>query len=239
MRKVGLIAALLLCLPGMSEAQSSISYRGAIPPDVSNAARPVYWTDFLKANVDEGFTGNNLTSSAAIASEANRPGICRIIPNAVSVVGTLYLTSAINPLVGALDYLRFDVRPYSDANIPTHRMGALVGPTAAPADGMYFEHKSGDTNWYAVTRASSTETRTDTGVAFAAGAFAAFEISFSATEIRFWINGVAVATNTTNISVSVSAFVPCVQVTTTGTVINTDFDFFKIRLTTTRVPGIT
>ena len=72
---------------------------------------------------------------------------------------------------------------------------------ASPTDGIYFRRTDGGGvgNWFAVTRASSTETATDTGVAGDAN-FHLFEIHILGTgQVKFYIDGTEEADHSTNI----------------------------------------
>lgn len=88
------------------------------------------------------------------------------------------------------------------------RLGWSDDPSSAtPGYAAYFEKLPADTNWWAVTRAASTETRTDTGVAVAVG-YAVFRIKKLANgNVQFDIGtlaqfvagtGYTTVTNTTN-----------------------------------------
>lgn len=101
---------------------------------------------------------------------------------------------------------------------------------AAQTDGIYFFYqRSVSTNWSAVTRAASTSTTTDTGVAAAEDAWIKLRIEVNAagTSVAFYINGSLVATNTTNIP---SAFIaPMIRVTKSAGTTSRLFycDYFK------------
>jgi hypothetical protein len=70
-----------------------------------------------------------------------------------------------------------------------------------PTDGAFFRTQNGG-NWYAVTRAASTETATDTGV-LPDGTYRDFKIMVEdvggTLTAKFWIDGTLKATHTTNI----------------------------------------
>jgi len=71
-------------------------------------------------------------------------------------------------------------------------------PGSDPSHGVYFRSTDGG-NWYAVTRASGTETATDTGVATNTTAWQRLTVKYTSSSCTFWIDGVLKATNTTNI----------------------------------------
>lgn len=71
-------------------------------------------------------------------------------------------------------------------------------------DGIYFRSSAtafGTANWRAITRSNSSSTTTDTGVAPAANTFQTLraEVNAAGTQVQFFIDGVLVATHTTNI----------------------------------------
>lgn len=66
-------------------------------------------------------------------------------------------------------------------------------------DGVYFEKLDGGTSWSFVTEKNSTETQTDTLGTLAADTWVTLEFAFDGTRVFAWIDGVRVATHTTNI----------------------------------------
>jgi hypothetical protein len=72
---------------------------------------------------------------------------------------------------------------------------------AVGADAVFFEYVRGSSlNWRCITRAASTNTVTDSGVAVTAGTSVRLGIYYvSATEVRFYVNGALVATHVTNV----------------------------------------
>jgi len=74
------------------------------------------------------------------------------------------------------------------------RSGATTGD---PTNGVYFKFTGGG-NWQAVTRAT-TETAASTGVAPSTSAFQILRIEHSTSNVKFYIDGVLKATNTTTI----------------------------------------
>lgn len=96
--------------------------------------------------------------------------------------------------------LKFSIRlNTSDANT-TFRCGSADAFNGAPPNnGIYFEKLDGDSNWFCVTRASSSETRTDSGIAIQTTSFVTFEYIRSSTGVAFKINGATVAFHTATI----------------------------------------
>jgi len=73
-----------------------------------------------------------------------------------------------------------------------------VTPGSDPSHGVYFRSTDGG-NWYAVTRASGTETATDTGVATNTTAWQRLTCKYTSASCTFYIDGTLEATHTTNI----------------------------------------
>ncbi len=96
--------------------------------------------------------------------------------------------------------------------------GLTDGGYSSSNTGVWFEYiASTDTNWYAVSCNGSTKTRTDTGVAVGAG-YKTFEmVASGATAVYFYIDGVLVATNTTNLPDSGDKMEPWFEIKTTTT----------------------
>lgn len=66
-------------------------------------------------------------------------------------------------------------------------------------DGVYFEKLDGSTGISAVTEKDSTETQTDSLATFAADTYIELEFYWTSGQVKFYIDGVLVATHTTNI----------------------------------------
>jgi hypothetical protein len=86
----------------------------------------------------------------------------------------------------------FIVGLYDKDSDTGNRVGFTSDPTAALAspasDGIYFEKLAADTNWFAVCRASGTQTRTDTGIATTSLSYVHLRIRrASASRIEFTI----------------------------------------------------
>jgi hypothetical protein len=81
-------------------------------------------------------------------------------------------------------------------------------------------------NWLAVTRDSNSSTIVDTGVAVIDSAYVRLMIKYTPTSIAYFINGVLVATITTNINTSTGHDIFAIQKTSAGTInqqINVDY----------------
>lgn len=137
--------------------------------------------------------------------EAGHPGIFRRTTSTTAgtyaAIQQALVIGGDGPLLGSETFeTHWIMRPNNTDSNTTMRLGlggdALADP---PANGMYFEKLGADTNWFVVTRAASTETRTDTGVAVA-GAWTRFRIRrVDSSTIGFSLNDATEIEHTTNI----------------------------------------
>ncbi len=243
MRKVLVVLALLLCLPAISDSQSINYYPSGVA--TINPADLWLWEDFCggsTTSVQIGTHGWLIVGLANSTLQVSATDFClaNFRNSGASAVGALYLlgTGQGAPvLYSSFRDSTFRAAFTTGANVPTYRVGFFsTALNAAPSDdGVYFECLTSDTNWFAVTRDGGTtnETRTDTGVAFAAGTRAVFRIEQpSAGVFVFSIDGVVRATHSgaQNIPAQASPAIPVFQLTTTGTA-NLDIlaDYFGLR----------
>jgi hypothetical protein len=96
-------------------------------------------------------------------------------------------------------------------------------------DGIYFELLSTDTNFFAVTKTSSTQTRTNTGVAWVANTWYILKITRNSSNQPIFTINTTEVTNTTNIptgflNLGISVFRDVTNATTY------DLDFFSLKL---------
>jgi hypothetical protein len=203
------------------------------------------------ARIVEEFVGNGTTSGAigthawtgiggtfaSVASVANHPGIIqRSTGGSSGTNASLYLTNA-----GAIGLFlpadTFDctwvVRlNTNDANTLV-RVGLLPATTSPPVNGLYFEKLDADTNWHRVARASSTETRADTGVAVGTG-WVKFRIRRKdASTIGFTVDGGSESDIATNVPTVVLS--PMTVIVNSAAAAKTlDHDLMTLDITVTR-----
>jgi len=169
------------------------------------------------------------------ASEQNHPGvIIRRSGTSANQVASLYLSSTTNTV------FRFDEFKYCTfvlSNVTTGsdfriRAGLTVDAASeTPANAIYLERLHGDTNWFVVTRASSSETRTDTGIAMSNGWIRVNIRRISHGNILFELNGYKTVSHTTNImaaSTNVAPFAHIVPTTTSAR--DMKIDYFSLSL---------
>ncbi len=195
--------------------------------------------DFLMGRNSSALVGNigwtaGAGSSTVIGqpSEENAPGIFRLTTTTtINTVArltfngsfVLFLTDQME-LVSIQRINEID----SDTTVRIGYGNATNGNP--PNNGIYFEKLTGDTTWFAVTRSSSTETRTNTGVALNTASFVKLKIVSMANSqsILFYIDNVLVATHTDNIPLSVQLS-PLYQIINAVAAAKTmDIDYFHI-----------
>jgi hypothetical protein len=165
----------LLAANNLSDVANTATARTNLELDPRK--NPIEFDDFYVADNAAGDLGKlgwvtSGGSSAYQAGSAGHPGQVR------RSTGSTINTSA---------YLMLDVSTFQGQIMPTEtfetmwivkpaqidaftliRFGLMSSMTAQPTGGMYFERLAADTNWFAVCRHSSVETRVDTGHAAAA-----------------------------------------------------------------------
>lgn len=163
-------------------------------------------------------------------SETNRPGIFRLDTGAVSGTASrisLPVSAAIDPSNN--NQITWVIRLNTNDANTTLRIG--LGNSVAgnpPANGIYFEKLAANTNWFCVTRSSSTETRTDTGVA-ATTNFDTFFIRENSTTAQFRLNGASVCTHSTNIPTTfVSPWVFIINTAAASKTVDLDYVQFDL-----------
>ena len=170
----------------------------------------------------DGASANFFTESAAgtvavIAGEAKHPGVITwdIGSTTAGDISSLYCNRSTAPfrLSRGLKQFGCGIRTPASGVGNDFIMGMSSSVSNfAPGAGIYFECLAADTNWFAVTRAASTETRTDTGVAIAVSTWLDLEVDCrDNANIKFYIDNVLVATNTTNIPTDVGVQLVAMQ----------------------------
>jgi hypothetical protein len=169
--------------------------------------------DFISGNTTStqvGKLGWGWSGGAGVYSPnvANHPGIfTRSTGASGGTVAYTYLVPATgtghnNGLVNGAYTVTYVVRVDQADTDTAVRVGVMQTYTADPPDnGMYFEKLYADTNWFAVTRSSSTQTgtRTDTNVAVSTDFIVMTVERASATVTTYYLDGVLVATHSSNI----------------------------------------
>ena len=206
----------------------------------NDAAAPVRMKDeFMFGSGESGELGDlgwSITNGSAALStpETNHPGVLVRTSGAVaSQIASMYTASA-----GSVPVIRFDqvqdchwtVKPDSTATDCTIRIGFSADfTTETPAHGFYFERLAADTNWFIVSRNGSTETRTDTGVAFAANWTTLRLRRVDASTVAFSIDGAAEQTIVTNVpDASDTLAIGNMMVPNSTTARNLRIDFFSL-----------
>jgi hypothetical protein len=165
-------------------------------------------------NSDAGLTGvgagtGNSTQFGTFGQDTveNAQGECQI-DTGTTATGRRTQSSGLLQLITGISRLRIGLRIVTEVlsdgtETYTAYCGFIDNSGAGDhTDGMYFRytHSVNGGRWEAVTSTNSVRTATDTGVS-AAITYKVFEIEVdqAVTEVRFYIDGTLVATNTTNI----------------------------------------
>jgi hypothetical protein len=188
----------ILPVPGMSQDEADARYQPIINPNNSSEV----FLDFT-SNTEAGWFQN----CGLLNNKVNAPGIAGYI-NSNNQFGRVPATSAAGvwlPQSGNVAQLEFRGNHGTNGSAD-HRVGfGNQGFSFPDQHGVWFEHLNADTNWFAVCRSNSVQTRADTGVAwvnqgYLNGSWTKFRIVWThGTNVKFYINGVLVATISTNI----------------------------------------
>jgi hypothetical protein len=186
--------------------------------------------DFYGSTIVSGEAGTHgweVSAGTTNQVVAGHPGIYRLDTSATSA--TVRFARLINPsLIPAdtFDNTWFVRVNQTDANT-TVRAGAMASAANnPPADGVFFERLDADTNWFAVNRNTSVQTRTDMGVAIGTGWVRLRVRRKDGSTISFSINDGAETDITTNI--------PTASLTSAAQIVNSaaaaktmDLDYFR------------
>ena len=182
----------------------------------------------------------SVNAVAAVAGEANHPGILRNSTAANTNVSALRMINNNNIGTitrGDVDSMTAIVRPRTMTAVKL--MFGLIdnasGSDTSASDMIAFVFSTGVDNddWSYITKSGGTGTTTATTTDIAADTWYKLEIrGISTGSIDFYINDVAVATGiTSNIPSSSIAFTPVLSIQSTNSTTNTNFDidYFRIR----------
>lgn len=198
--------------------------------------------EFLVASTESGEIGElgwgftNGGANLVGTPEANHPGAIARASSAVSgAVASMWTGgggTAVAMRFDQLDEMTWIIKPTTAGADFDLRFGLLSDMTAnPPANGVYFEKLSADTNWFGVGRVSNIETRTDTGVALAADWFKLKLRRVSAAVLGFTVNGGAEILVTGNMPIATNAMViGCQIIPTTANARTVNIDFFSMKL---------
>lgn len=195
--------------------------------------------DFLSGTTSTGnvgslgwsFSGGTVT---VVNGMANRYGIIERSTGAViNTVAPILLSSnstAIDPSVN-LYILHVLAVGTNDSNT-TIRIGAGNSLFASPVvHGIYFEKLDGDTNWFCVTRASSVETRVDSGVSIDTS-FHNFRIDRRSTGVEWRIDNVRVCASHPQTNIPAVFINPGSHIVNSAASSKTyQLDYFEMRIT--------
>lgn len=173
-------------------------------------------------------------TNAFITPESSHPGILRRdTGGTINTLSTTFLYGANRQFLGSEDYSwLFVARLNTSDALTLVRIGMLAAAANPTVAGIYFEKLDADTNWFCVTRLSSSETRVDTGVAVTTN-FTTFSATKDAGGAIFYINNMRVAGPITDTLPNVC--IPMVLLNNGEAASKTiDVDYFEQRITVNR-----
>ena len=178
-----------------------------------------------------------------IAGESGRPGIIELFTSSAANIGSTMYSQGVasNSFLGVFVPgdnfdLTFSIRVNVNDNHTYIRLGICDQPdhanntSAPPLNGIYFEKRDTDTDWFLITRSGGTETTTDSGTAVSTNWVRMRIRRVDGTHIGFSIDGGTEVTQTANIpTAALQVFVGIVN-TATGTK-SLDIDYFTFSIT--------
>lgn len=168
--------------------------------------------------------------------EANNPGIIGLRTSATAgTVCSMFLgsnTSATVIRFDQLDYMWWVFRATAANTDCAYQFGGMAAFGAlTTTHGVWLERLSTDTNWFFVSANGSTQTRSDSGVAFGTGWFKVKIRRVSSSEVRFSLNGGSEVAITTNIPDAADGLnIGNQRTNTTTTTRDVLLDYFSMRL---------
>jgi hypothetical protein len=217
---------------------------GAVPTAGRNTNDPLtsayFKDDFQTGGTGTGAIGEfgwriNSGGTTYIVSEANHPGIVNFQASGSASCGRFISPNSIaSPLRFADTFDMYFVLRQNSTSAITVRIGLFENSASSianpPANGIYFERLSTDTNWFGVTRSSSSQTRTDTSTA-GSTSFIRFRLRrIDSSTIGFTLDGGTEVTATANIPTG-TAFINIEIIATTGVAKDVDVDFVDCLIT--------
>lgn len=177
------------------------------------------------------FTNGAMTSPTAVAGH---PGVVRRTSGTtINQVATLGLSGATKSFLPDITDWTWIVRPVDVTDVTT-RIGLIDANTSdPPANGVYLERLTADTNWFLVTRAAATQTRVDTGVAYSATWLKAAFVNANGT-VSVSINGGAPISSNTNLPTTTSLMPLAQIIPALASARSMDFDHFTLGLSVVR-----
>jgi hypothetical protein len=189
-------------------------------------------------------TGSTYVGNSSL-TVANRWGFV-LIATGTTTTGRGAAASAVTKLSGGYTLIRNSIQVLSLSTVTDEYIFDVgfhdqFNTNNTPTTGVYFQYdRLTSTNWLAVSAEASTLTTTTTSVAVAADTWYNFDIIINAanTQVTYYINGVLVATHTTNIPTSTTNVRPCFRIAksagTTSTSAVIDYFFYQVKLGTAR-----
>lgn len=212
---------------------------GTVTVSLARPSASFYWLNDFITDKDLTAPVAGSGTSANIPGEAGHPGIWRLSTTSVATNAATVRTLLDCLVVGGGPITFESVARGVDAapdgtDTYVARIGGGDVVNAEWTDGIGFRVTSASPNWFAVARGASTETATDTTIAYSAGAWVRFGwvLNAAGTSVDYLINGSVVATiATANVPTGAEAFGPLASIVkSVGTAARRfDVDYLYIR----------
>ena len=198
---------LILDFSGYTGSYLNVYVTENSPRPLANIIHPVIEDHFLGSIVTSGYIGQlgwttyGSGTVSIIAAEAGHHGIFRRNSTIDNVWASFVLgNQLVKQFDIALDFhLVFVVKSRNQSNGEIRFGIASDSIVDAPSDGIYMDRPAIGGNWHAVTRASASETDTDTGVASNSTNWFTMEIIREGSTVRFYIDHLLEATHTADL----------------------------------------
>jgi hypothetical protein len=227
---------------GSGTANSSTFLRGdgswATPTGDDPATTTVFVDDFAGQSTSSNSIGElgwaSANGSTSIGNpEANHPGtVTRSTSATINTLASMSLHATGGLMLGSETFDCIIIAKLDQTDADTQARFGLHGNIHGnpPTRGCYFEKLLADTNWFAVTRDATVQTRTDTGIA-ASTNWVRFRVRrVNGTTIGFAINGGTEITHTAN--VPTADLFPSLQIYNGAASAKTmTVDYFELRVT--------
>lgn len=193
--------------------------------------------DFMSGGGTSGTTGAlgwtlaTGTASHVGGSVDGHPGVITRGTGAAVAIASTYLAFT-TLLVQTWPFDMIFITKYNQVDADTGgRVGMMVSTTVPPIAGFYFEKLFADTNWFAVSRNPSNESRIDTGISFTTD-WMKFRIISTGLSAAYYINDTLVAQHENATYLPDRKMSPSHQVSSNAAADKTaDIDYFQLLVT--------
>ena len=189
----------------------------------------------VSGSIGESGWNTNGGSITQGGGATNEPGLYTLATGGSSgTTATIYTQGSASVFTpGSWDLIWRVILGTNDANTTVHVGMQDSVTTVTPTNGSYFQKLDADTNWFCVTRAAGSETRTDSGVAVSTSAIVFRQVRTASSRVAFFINDVLVCSHTATIhATNTNAVLAIKNSAAANKTISTGY--FNMRATVTR-----